>query len=354
MLALFAAATVVFGPAQLLVFARLRGGLAFHSMGEILLSRAGQVAVLALGMAATNKPEWYLRRRTELLTAGSAPLWALQLQSNNVLLALSVNDPFSQAWVAFCLSMALVMHLALPLKHGNLLPEIILRGATVVVQTLCAPLPPDEGRQFGAILALCVTLTTFIAVLLSFSAFTARPPSSEQTPNRHVEMSGKCLESRLDSVVEQQAEHEARLEALERCQEPAAAQPTPAQPATAQPATAQSATQLLQEQQSASLDQRLEHLVAMAGRLDARAAALDQREAEMDEEVDSETDDVEAMVPMFRVRAPVVPQVRSSNLPPVQGVPVAVVEEAAAEEVEQAGQEQDVNEATGERLGGSD
>ena len=332
MLALFAAATVVFGPAQLLVFARLRGGLAFHSMGEILLSRAGQVAVLALGMAATNKPEWYLRRRTELLTAGSAPLWALQLQSNNVLLALSVNDPFSQAWVAFCLSMALVMHLALPLKHGNLLPEIILRGATVVVQTLCAPLPPDEGRQFGAILALCVTLTTFIAVLLSFSAFTARPPSSEQTPNRHVEMSGKCLESRLDSVVEQQAEHEARLEALE----------------------AQSATQLLQEQQSASLDQRLEHLVAMAARLDARAAALDQREAEMDEEVDSETDDVEAMVPMFRVRAPVVPQVRSSNLPPVQGVPVAVVEEAAAEEVEQAGQEQDVNEATGERLGGSD
>ncbi|EOD33739.1 hypothetical protein EMIHUDRAFT_193726 [Emiliania huxleyi CCMP1516] len=136
MLALFAAATVVFGPAQLLVFARLRGGLAFHSMGEILLSRAGQVAVLALGMAATNKPEWYLRRRTELLTAGSAPLWALQLQSNKVLLALSVNDPFSQAWVAFCLSMALVMHLALPLKHGNLLPEIILRGATVVVQTL--------------------------------------------------------------------------------------------------------------------------------------------------------------------------------------------------------------------------
>ena len=338
MLALFAAATVVFGPAQLLVFARLRGGLAFHSMGEILLCRAGQVAVLALGMAATYKPEWYLRRRTELLTAGSAPLWALQLQSNNVLLALSVNDPFSQAWVAFCLSMALVMHLALPLKHGNLLPEIILRGATVVVQTLCAPLPPDEGRQFGAILALCVTLTTFIAVLLSFSAFTARPPSSEQTPNRHVEMSGKCLESRLDSVVEQQAEHEARLEALERCQ-------------------AQSATQLLQEQQSASLDQRLEHLVAMAARLDARAAALDQREAEMDEEVDSETDDVEAaplLVPMFRVRAPVVPQVRSSNLPPVQGVPVAVVEEAAAEEVEQAGQEQDVNEATGERLGGSD
>lgn len=106
--------------------------------------------------------------------------------------------------------------------------------------------------------------------------------------------------------------------------------------------------------QSASLDQRLEHLVAMAARLDARAAALDQREAEMDEEVDSETDDVEAIVPMFRVRAPVVPQVRSSNLPPVQGVPVAVVEEAAAEEVEQAGQEQDVNEATGERLGGSD
>lgn len=147
-----------------------------------------------------------------------------------------------------------------------------------------------------------MTLTTFIAVLLTLSAFTARPLSSEQTPNRHVEMSGKCLESRLDSVVEQQAEHEARLEALERCQE------------------AQSATQLLQEQQSANLDQRLEHLVAMAARLDARAAALDQREAEMDEEVDSETDDVEAaplLVPMFaRVRAPVVPQVRSSNLPP--------------------------------------
>ena len=100
-------------------------------MGEILLCRAGQVAVLA-------------------------PLWALQLQSNNVLLALSVNDPFSQAWVALCLSMALVMHLVLALKHGNLLPEIILRGATVVVQTLCAPLPPDEARQFGAILALCV------------------------------------------------------------------------------------------------------------------------------------------------------------------------------------------------------
>ena len=117
-LRIFLFTTLVLGPAQAYLFARLLDA-PLAALAPFLVSRAAQGLVLVAVRAATAAP-WYAQRRTEALCAAFALLSAFQLDSNRRLLVLSAGaSPMAQALIATCVAVALAFHAALPLVEPS-------------------------------------------------------------------------------------------------------------------------------------------------------------------------------------------------------------------------------------------
>ena len=89
-------------------------------------------------------------------------LWAGQIQSNWQLLKSVENDPFALALIAMCVTIALTMHVALPLAPGRAGVDMIAYTLAVLAHAVCTPLPAPEAMRFGALLGLGLVVVTLL------------------------------------------------------------------------------------------------------------------------------------------------------------------------------------------------